>query len=335
MVIDLVLQYITFFFLAMFAIFSACFTIITKNTMRAVLGLIVTISSISFIFLLLNTELLFVMHLTIYAGGISILFLFAGVLVNHENDPLESELVKMSSIALGFFGINLIILTITAIAGIQFNEGILVQNNDHFQVNYDFATFLWKEVSISLTFISFLMLSAMMGSIPVILRADLVREKVGGIKEIIRPKSLIYKTQEVPPKKKIPKEITKQQPKKEERAPKKEAMKQIVKQQPMKQEVASKKETPKEIAKPLPKKQEVTPKKEAMKQIVKQQPVKQKIASKKETPKEIAKPLPKKQEVTPKKEALKKIVKQQPVKQEVTPKKTRSNLQKGSYEKDC
>lgn len=92
---------ILFYAFALAAVVSAVAVISLRNPMYCALSLLVTFVSVAALFLLRNAELLGMVQLFVYGGGIMVLFLFVIMLVNlhrlHEvrlfNDQLPVALV--------------------------------------------------------------------------------------------------------------------------------------------------------------------------------------------------------------------------------------------------
>jgi len=80
---------ILFYLFSFISILSACNMIITKNTVKSVLSLILTFISTSIIWLLLESEYLALVLILLYVGAVMVLFLFVVMMLN--NDEIEKK----------------------------------------------------------------------------------------------------------------------------------------------------------------------------------------------------------------------------------------------------
>ena len=98
---------ILFYLVASVAVIAAVSVIIQKNPIYSVISLIVTLVSLSIVFLLLNAQFLAAVQIIVYAGAIMVLFLFVIMLLDLGKDNAGEEgrdrlfLQKKSSILLG------------------------------------------------------------------------------------------------------------------------------------------------------------------------------------------------------------------------------------------
>src|SRR5436190_15369576 len=78
-------QELTFFILAAAILVSALGVVWMKNAIHSALCLIVSLLSVSMLFITLRAEFLFATQLLVYTGGVMVLFLFVIMLVNVDH----------------------------------------------------------------------------------------------------------------------------------------------------------------------------------------------------------------------------------------------------------
>lgn len=86
-----------FWFLAVWALFSALMMVTSRNPVYSVLWLISTFFAISGHYILLNAQFLAVVNIIVYAGAIMVLFLFVIMLMNlnQETEPQQNRWLKL------------------------------------------------------------------------------------------------------------------------------------------------------------------------------------------------------------------------------------------------
>ena len=98
---------IIFYLLGAIIIASSILTVTTRKMMRAATYLLFVLLGMSGLYLMLNYHFLFAVQLSVYAGGILILFLFAILLINRKGDKPEPHDLR-----------RIIVGGITSLAGI-------------------------------------------------------------------------------------------------------------------------------------------------------------------------------------------------------------------------
>ena len=78
-----------FYFFSIIAIVSAIFVIVSRNTVHAVLFLILDFISIACLFIMIGAEFLGMMMLIVYVGAVAVLFLFVVMLMNVTEQKLS------------------------------------------------------------------------------------------------------------------------------------------------------------------------------------------------------------------------------------------------------
>ena len=91
---------ILFFIVAFLAIASAVYFVFAKNPMYAILSLIVTMFSISGMYILLNAQFLGIVQIIVYTGAIMVLFLYILMMLNlnKEDESKKDNLPKFIGI---------------------------------------------------------------------------------------------------------------------------------------------------------------------------------------------------------------------------------------------
>ena len=103
-------QYI-FLALAAISILTALLMVFSKNPVHSVLYLILTFFTIAGQYILLNAQFLAVVHIIVYAGAITVLFLFVLMLLNlnADTEPQKSSMWKFSAgVAAGLLLVTLV-----------------------------------------------------------------------------------------------------------------------------------------------------------------------------------------------------------------------------------
>lgn len=110
---------IMFGILAVVVICAALFSVFTKRIMRAATGLLVVLFGVSGLYFLLDYTFLGAVQLSIYAGAITMIYIFAIQLVGKRTLQGLSEQFKGSRVVTG---------VLLALAGLATTIGILVKN---------------------------------------------------------------------------------------------------------------------------------------------------------------------------------------------------------------
>ncbi len=155
-----------FIILALVAIASALMVILQKNPVYCALALIVTLGSISVLFLLQKAFFLAFIQIIVYAGAIMILFLFVIMLLNLRKDELGPE----KRIAQRFFAVvfslfllaELFIIIKSALFG---GAGENPSLPDDFGTPYALGRLLFSSYLFPFEVTSILLLIAMVGAL--------------------------------------------------------------------------------------------------------------------------------------------------------------------------
>src|SRR5579859_6113754 len=112
-----------FLVVAIVAIASAAFMLLTRNAVHSALFLVVNFACVAFFYLLLNAPFLAMIQITVYAGAIMVLFMFVIMLLGAERlgsgIPHFRWLAPVGAILTGLF------LVIALVVVVQGNVGLL------------------------------------------------------------------------------------------------------------------------------------------------------------------------------------------------------------------
>lgn len=158
------MEQIIFYIIAVIMIVFAVMSVTTKNIMRAIIYLLTVMIAIAGVYFLIEFQFLAAVQMTVYAGGIIILYITSIMLVERINEPLDSP-NKIHQAVAGIVTTLAAFMSIFAINTYQFNEAGIEAHTTVEQVgkallNYgDYGYILPFEV------ISILLLAVMVGAI--------------------------------------------------------------------------------------------------------------------------------------------------------------------------
>jgi NADH-quinone oxidoreductase subunit J len=107
---------IAFYVLSAFILGFAVLVVSTRNTVHAVLFLVLNFLAVAALYVLLTAQFLAVIQVLVYAGGIVVLYLFVVMLVNLKRPP-EDHSAPQRQTWLGFGLGALVLLELGAIIG--------------------------------------------------------------------------------------------------------------------------------------------------------------------------------------------------------------------------
>ncbi|WP_445956746.1 NADH-quinone oxidoreductase subunit J family protein [Yeosuana sp.] len=113
------MEAILFYILAAIIIIFAIASVTSRKILRAVVYLLFVLIGISGLYFLINYNLLAAIQLTVYGGGVIVLFIFAVLLVHHVELKLEKTSVKKKIIA-GLLSLTGLAITLWAIFTFHF-----------------------------------------------------------------------------------------------------------------------------------------------------------------------------------------------------------------------
>jgi NADH-quinone oxidoreductase subunit J len=90
------MSWLFFYIFAGVAIFSSIFVVLSKNTVKSVLFLILTFLSTACIWLLLEAEFLAITLILVYVGAVMVLFLFVVMMIDQEFEITKLGVSKYS-----------------------------------------------------------------------------------------------------------------------------------------------------------------------------------------------------------------------------------------------
>jgi len=108
------MEAILFYILAAIIVIFAIASVTSRKILRAVIYLLFVLIGISGLYFLINYNLLAAIQLTVYGGGVIVLFIFAVLLVHHVELELEKTPLKKKIIA-GLLSIVGLAVTLWAI----------------------------------------------------------------------------------------------------------------------------------------------------------------------------------------------------------------------------
>ena len=86
-------QTIAFYIIAVSLVFTALYIVTTKNVMHAVFTHLLAMTMIAGIYVLLYAEFLAAMQILVYAGAVTIMVVFALMLVRNQGTPMGTGMV--------------------------------------------------------------------------------------------------------------------------------------------------------------------------------------------------------------------------------------------------
>jgi NADH-quinone oxidoreductase subunit J len=153
-----------FWFLAVMAIFSALMVITSKNPVYSVLWLIVTFFAISAHYILLNAQFLAIVNIIVYAGAITVLFLFVIMLMN-LNQETDSRRHRWVKVAGAVSGGCLMLVLVAALKGSEIKTEISQTNEGDIGLIQNLGKILFHDYLVPFELSSILFLSAMVGAV--------------------------------------------------------------------------------------------------------------------------------------------------------------------------
>lgn len=182
---------IAFFTTALFILITMYKSLTVDKVMQSTYWLILMLMGVGVTFLLANSEILFVFQISIYGGGIAVLFLFAVLLTKHDERVFPEtfgEFIKNTWSQLALFlllAANLSFILVKVVTDQQYKDSISGLSNlgdlerpvydengrvGAFKVTRNYAEFLWDDFSQVIPFLGALFLAALLGSIKLVIR---------------------------------------------------------------------------------------------------------------------------------------------------------------------
>ncbi len=161
-------QAIAFYVLSTLILGFAVLVVSTRNTVHAVLYLVLNFLAVAALYVLLTAQFLAVIQVLVYAGGIVVLYLFVVMLVNLKRPPEDhSAPQRQSWIGFGLCGLVLVELgAIIAYGAVAPAGPANAQNSDLAINNVErIGMLLYTDYLIPFEVASMLLLVAMVGAI--------------------------------------------------------------------------------------------------------------------------------------------------------------------------
>ena len=149
---------------AIFAIAGGLITIWSKRPLRAAIGLLVHIISLSGMFLTLDAQLMAVLQLLVYAGAVVVLFVFVIMLIGPaaEVGPIEGRVASRT------LSIALTIAVVLAVAtSVAYVDAPWVGVSDEFGTVEGLGMAIYKQALVPFEVVSITLLVAIIGAITV------------------------------------------------------------------------------------------------------------------------------------------------------------------------
>lgn len=155
-----------FYVLAVVSVFSAVMMLIQRNPVNSALYLILNFFSLGGLYLTLNAQFIAVVHITVYAGAIMVLFIFVIMLLSLGDDKRLREHLGLRM----YFGIGFSVLLLVELMYIfvfKSNAPAMVQSSSSQQIGT--VEYLGKILFTKFLFpfevTSFLLLAAIIGAV--------------------------------------------------------------------------------------------------------------------------------------------------------------------------
>ena len=158
-------MYFFFFLFAIVGLFSAIMVITRKNVMHAALFLLLTFACVGATYVLLRAELLAAVQVLVYAGAVTVLFLFAILLVNIPRVVRLRQWNRQTAVAViiaGLTGLWLIIATTRTFGKLELPAGAADQP---LGTPRAIGQLLFADFMVPFEIASLILLAAMVGAI--------------------------------------------------------------------------------------------------------------------------------------------------------------------------
>jgi len=172
-------MYFFFFLFAIVGVFSAIMVITRRNVMHAALFLLLTFACVGATYVLLRAEMLAAVQVLVYAGAVTVLFLFAILLVNIPRVVRLRQWNSQTSLAVaiaGLTGLWLIIATTQTFRTLTLPAGGLDQP---LGTPRAIGQLLFSDFMLPFEIASLILLAAMVGAIFLARETALEEERVG------------------------------------------------------------------------------------------------------------------------------------------------------------
>jgi len=172
-------MYFFFFLFAIVGLFSAIMVITRKNVMHAALFLLLTFACVGATYVLLRAELLAAVQVLVYAGAVTVLFLFAILLVNIPRVVRLRQWNRQTAVAVviaGLTGLWLIIAMTRTFGKLELAPGAADQP---LGTPRAIGQLLFSDFMLPFEIASLILLAAMVGAIFLARETALEEERAG------------------------------------------------------------------------------------------------------------------------------------------------------------
>ena len=113
---------VVFVIVAVIILFSALMMLEAKNLSHAIIFLALTFAGIGVMYILLNAEFIAMIQMSVYTGGVVVLFLFALMLTRSEEFNLRGDLNRYISILVALILISIFVFIIFPLSDLWVNK---------------------------------------------------------------------------------------------------------------------------------------------------------------------------------------------------------------------
>ncbi len=165
---------ILFIINAGFIVLSGLGVVFSERVMQSALWLIFSLVGVANVFLLANSEYLWVIQISVYGGGIAVLLLFAGRLTSNEEDHFvfdRNDFIYSFAIVV----LMLANLLIYGLDSLPISEGNIYSTDDGNLLLQEFFQNIWQTdqgLGIILPFIALLFLAALLASVKLAIKEE-------------------------------------------------------------------------------------------------------------------------------------------------------------------
>lgn len=157
-------MYFFFFLFAIIGLISAVMVITRKNVMHAAFFLLLTFAAVGAMYVTLRAEFLAAVQVLVYAGAVTVLFLFAILLINVPNEMRVYRWNRQSFVAVavaGLTGLWMILAVVKAFATLESQPDLAQPLGTPRAI----AQLLFSEYALPFEIASLVLLAAVIGAI--------------------------------------------------------------------------------------------------------------------------------------------------------------------------
>lgn len=167
---------VVFIVVAVITLVSALLMLESKDLSHAIIFLALTFTGIAVMFILLQAEFLAMIQMSVYTGGVVVLFLFALMLTRSEEFNLRGDLNRGVSVLLALLLISIFVFIIIPLASL-WNNGIdpvtIIKSTSAVHGGFPFSIAwvgfaLFNYYQISFMILGFIVVAALIGTIYIV-----------------------------------------------------------------------------------------------------------------------------------------------------------------------